>query len=85
MAAKFTTGQRSVKTKLYVGSRHDGSSEIFRSAKAPTRHSHGQYRYATGPFRTRKAAEIMAKYGGPHNPHLQTVADAERLAREGVE
>lgn len=36
--------------------------------------------YAVGPFRTRHAAEYMGRYG-IGNPHLQTVADAERISR----
>ncbi len=34
-----------------------------------------------GPFRTKKAAHIMAHYGRG-NPHMQTVADVERIVKQ---
>lgn len=33
-----------------------------------------------GPFRTRRAADLCASTGGA-NPHIQCVADAERIAK----
>lgn len=36
--------------------------------------------YAVGPFRTKRAAFLMGMYG-EGNPHMQTVADAEHIAK----
>lgn len=67
--------------KLYVGLR-DGAREVFRSVLTPTFHSHGEkYNAVIGPFQTKRGAEFMAKYG-QGNPHVQCVADAERIARK---
>jgi hypothetical protein len=67
---------------LYVGISGKGR-EVFRSKKTPTDSSHGKkYGAAIGPFRTRRGAEIMAKYGA-NNPHIRSVADAERMAKRG--
>ncbi len=53
---------------------------VFRSPSVPTVSTHGTlYNYCIGPFRTKRGADFMANYGG-NNPHLQTVADAERIA-----
>ena len=70
--------------RYYVGLRHGvgkGKRVVFRSAVTPTIKSHGQ-RYAAviGPFRTKRAAVMMATFGSG-NPHLQTVLDAERMAK----
>jgi hypothetical protein len=68
-----------MRTKPYVGINNDGTREVFRAAN-PTEETHGQkYAAVIGPFKTKRAAEFMAKYGRS-NPHLQTVADAERIA-----
>jgi len=57
--------------------------EIFRSSSTPTKESHGHlYSGSIGPFRTRKGAEVMIKYGSHNNPHLRCVADAERIAQQ---
>jgi hypothetical protein len=68
--------------RLYVGTKYDGTREIFSVSRfVPTEQSHGHlYKYVTGPFRTRAGAEFMRDYG-ENNPHVQTVYDAERLAR----
>jgi len=67
-------------SRPYVGVRKSGEREVFRSKTVPTEASHGVvYRYAVGPFRTRRAAELMRRWGS-NNPHLVTVAQAERLA-----
>lgn len=69
-------------TRIYVGSKKRGGLEVFRATK-PTEKSHGHvYRYVIGPFRTLAAARLIEKYG-EGNPHLQTVGDAEKLARQG--
>ncbi len=66
--------------RFYVGCQ-EGRREVFKAAATPSQASHGQ-RYAAviGPFRTLRAARLMAQQGGT-NPHLQCVADAERIAR----
>ncbi len=68
------------KSKLYVGV-NGRRREVFRSTRTPTENSHGdRFKATIGPFRTLGAAKIMAEFGG-NNPHLQTVADAERMAK----
>jgi hypothetical protein len=68
-------------TKIYIGQKGN-LREIFRSAKTPTQESHGhKYNAVTGPFRTLAGAKVMLQYGR-NNPHLQTVADAERMAKQ---
>lgn len=65
--------------KLYVGVRGE-KREVFRSEVEPTTESHGgEYAAVIGPFRTRRAADLMARLGG-RNPHVRSVADAERIA-----
>ena len=69
------------KTKIYVGVK-GAKREVFRSLQTPTQQSHGhRYTVVIGPFRTRGGATVMAQYGR-NNPHLQTVTDAERMAKE---
>lgn len=71
-----------MKTKSYVGIGPDGKRKVFHSASEPEAKTHGSiYSAVIGPFRTKKAAQIMAEYGA-NNPHLQTVSDAEKLAKE---
>lgn len=66
--------------RLYVGVTTNAERVVFRSADTPTRLSHGgQYAYVIGPFSTRRGASVMALHGRM-NPHIQTVADAERIA-----
>lgn len=68
-------------SRLYVGINKSGHWKVFRSKEEPTHSSHGHiYGAVIGPFRTKAGAEFMAKYG-KGNPHLQTVADAERIAK----
>jgi len=71
-----------MRTRYYVGAAPSGAREVFRATATPTVASHGsQYRYVIGPFRTKRGAEYLARYGGHDNPHLTCVADAERYAR----
>ncbi len=64
----------------YCGMKSNGR-EVFRCAQTPTRTTHGAHYWAViGPFRTKRGAQFMADYGR-NNPHLQTVADAERIAK----
>ena len=71
-------------TRPYVGIRVDnGKREGFRFTvrDAPTQETHGRlYAAVIGPFRTVRAARLMADHGA-NNPHLQTVNDAEWYAR----
>jgi hypothetical protein len=68
----------------YLGKRPQGDWVLFASPHAPTRATHGHlYNCAQGPFRTRLAARWFNRYGWG-NPHVRTVADAERLAREAA-
>jgi hypothetical protein len=73
-----------MESKLYVGVKGT-TREVFRSRETPTQQSHGaKYAAAIGPFRTRAGADFMAAYGHHNNPHLRSVADAERLAKKRV-
>lgn len=67
--------------RIYVGLR--GSiREVFRSSQTPTFPSHGKrYNAVIGPFRTIGGAKVMAEYGR-NNVHLQTVGDAEKMAKQ---
>lgn len=68
-------------TRLYVGLTKQGARKVFRTAKTPTQASHGdRFMAVIGPFRTVAGANVMAKYGR-NNPHLQTVAEAEKMAK----
>lgn len=54
--------------------------ETFQSDKEPERDDHdGKFGAVVGPFRTKRAAELMARFGRG-NPHFTCVADAERYA-----
>jgi len=71
--------------RWYVG-KMAGTSKfsMFQSEVNPTDQSHGHiYSYAIGPFSTRLGATIMARHGY-NNPHIQTVSQAEALARRGT-
>lgn len=68
----------------YLGKRPQGDWVLFSSPRMPTRETHGHlYTCAQGPFRTRLAARWFNRYGWG-NPHVHTVAAAERLAREAA-
>lgn len=69
-----------MKNHIYVGiTLESGNRRVFTCSHAPTELSHGQLYAATiGPFRTMRGARFMAEHGR-NNPHLQTVADAERI------
>lgn len=69
--------------RIYVGIRADGERHSFLSWNRPTQATHGDvYAAVIGPFGTWAGADVM-RINGAGNPHIQTVADAERLAREG--
>ena len=67
--------------KHYVGYKVGGGRETFRAESEPTPESHG-HRYAAvwGPFRSKRGAVFGASWRAVGNPHVQTVADAERIA-----
>lgn len=66
----------------YVGYQ-GGKRELFYSHILPTEGEWGaRYAAVTGPFKTKRAALYMIKYGNQNNPHLQCVADAERLSKK---
>ena len=67
-------------SKFYLGLNFP-VRELFRAEETPTKQSHPQYAGVIGPFRTKRGAEFMRKCGR-NNPHCQTVADAERLAKD---
>jgi len=68
-------------TKPYVGIKKDGTREVFQASQGPTEELYGDlYSAVIGPFRTQRGARFMAEHGA-NNPHVQTVADAERIAR----
>ena len=68
----------------YLGKRPQGDWVLFASPVTPTKEAHSRiYSCTQGPFRTRLAARWFNRYGRG-NPHIHTVADAERLAREAA-
>ena len=74
-----------VTKRYYIGRRKNcnkpGCYDVFRAAGHPTEVAYGtRYSFVIGPFRTRRGAGCMANYGW-NNPHLQSVADAERLTK----
>jgi hypothetical protein len=70
------------KIRPYVGIKKDGTREVFPASQGPTEELYGDlYSAVIGPFKTKRGANFMAQYGAG-NPHLQTVEDAERIARQ---
>ena len=68
----------------YLGKRPQGDWVLLCSIHTPTQETHGYlYTCAQGPFRTRLAVRWFNRYGRG-NPHVCTVADAERLAHEAA-
>ncbi len=67
------------KAKIFVGINKDYIRKIFVSQNTPTKNSHPEYLYAIGPFKTKRGAMFMQKYG-QFNPHCRCVSDAERLS-----
>ena len=72
-------------TRPYVGIKNGLGREVFRAIETPTEELYGYlYLAVIGPFRTARAARIMARYGD-NNPHLQCVSDAERISKRYTE
>lgn len=69
------------KPKTYVGVYPVGPWEVFDYDHEPTDRDGLPYIAVIGPFRTKRGAHFMADYGRG-NPHLQTVSDAERIAKQ---
>ena len=66
---------------IYVGIRPDARREVFNADATPVEATHGtRYNACIGPFRTLRGARFMA-LSGASNPHVATVADAERIAK----
>jgi hypothetical protein len=75
-------GSWAMTMRIYLGLGDSGAREIFRAPTLPTFASHGHAYFAViGPFKTLRGAEFMRNYGCG-NPHLRTVADAERLGEQ---
>lgn len=70
------------RNRYYVGLRA-GVRQLFKAPTLPTQRAFPQYQAVIGPFRTKRAAIFMAEHGN-NNPHLQTVNDAERIARHAT-
>ena len=66
------------RNKWYVGL-NDGKRELFRSAVTPVQD--GRYLAVWGPFQTKRGALFGLRHGA-NNPHVQSVSDAERIARQ---
>ena len=67
--------------KWYAGLTKNHAFEAFRATATPTPSTHGdRFRAVVGPFRTRRAALWCEQYGY-NNPHGQTVAEMEKLAK----
>jgi hypothetical protein len=66
---------------FYLGKRAADDLVVFRSARIPTKATHGHlYAAVIGPFKSKVGAIYFARYGR-HNPRIRTAADVERLAR----
>ena len=70
--------------RYYVGRKHGHiGSVVFTAETTPTEQTHGdKFAAVIGPFKTRRGAQFCALFG-QGNPHIQTVNDAERLAKQG--
>ena len=60
-----------------------GIRETFKATETPEAAMYDRYAAVIGPFRTKRGADHMVKYG-EGNPHIQCVADAERLALDAL-
>lgn len=66
---------------IFLGYKN-GKPERVDSPTIPTFQSHGnQFDCMVGPFRTVRGLKAMIKWGR-NNPHMQTVADAERIGKK---
>lgn len=68
--------------RIYVGL-FEANCEVFKSNTEPTQTTHGdKYHAVIGPYRTMRGAKFSASAARTNNPHVQTVADAERIAKQ---
>ncbi len=71
-----------MRSKFYVGRKPNQiGKDVFKSDVTPTKQMYPQYVSVVGPFRTKRAAIMLAVFG-QGNPHMQTVSDAERIAKQ---
>lgn len=72
---------RTERERIYVLIEIGSARRIEKSATIPTEATHGdRFIAAIGPFRTMRGARYFQAYGRG-NPHILTVADAERMAK----
>lgn len=76
-----------MRARWYVGYKSYRGGQIkreaFKSETEPTQETHGaQYCAVWGPFQTKRGAEFGASWRAVNNPHVQSAADAERIAKE---
>ena len=69
-----------MQNKIYMGVTRELVREVFRATKTPSRKKYPEYLYVVGPFRTVRAAKLMALIGS-NNPHCTCVSQAEALAK----
>lgn len=65
--------------RYYVGHSHWGVREIILTDSPSEQNYWDKYFALTGPFRSRKAAQVMID-GGDNNPHTQTTAQCNKIA-----
>lgn len=81
MDPSSTEDMRGTMQRYYVGVSAT-SRIVFRTATSPNYDAAtGAYRYVIGPFRTKGAALLMARYGAS-NVHLRDTGDAERFNKQ---
>jgi hypothetical protein len=69
-----------MRSRFYVGQPKFGLRETFSAPTTPTPEDFPRFTYVIGPFRTKAGAEFMRAFG-LNNPHVQCVADAERIVK----
>lgn len=70
--------------KYFVGlDGMDGARVIFNRIdnQTPMRKDYPEYNAVIGPFRTKRGAKFMLKFG-QGNPHCRNVSDAEKLGKK---
>ena len=67
--------------KIYVGITEDNCREVFKSEAEPASETTPRYIACIGEFKTMRGAKFMVEHG-KNNPHVQCVADAERIAKQ---
>ena len=69
------------RSHYYAGYTSRGTIDLFQADTDPTQATHGdRFLAVLGPFRTARGARFF-RDNGFGNPHVQTVDDAERIAR----